>query len=372
MRNHILLISLLASLTATGCKQTECGDGTIERDGQCEPATVTTSAGICGPFTELQGDKCVPQFPPTECDPATTAPMKDPATGVTTCIGTGGGGCGSPLVCPPGTTSTKLTICGQLYNIEDNAKFADPNPTATRCNLMSPASSGPCALQILAFDAISFGTNPSTATPLTVGDVYIDDCGRYRLTDIETNGTGPFIGLGIDDGPPGSALGPTGATVTVGIATPKPPERYVTDFEAWIVNQTTVGKWQASGGPPLSGGIYAAIFRQHKKGNGDQFANQDGVTITKSGNTIPTQDYYFTASETTRMTVDAAAIATGANGTGLLTGASVADSVVYSGQNGITSTSTCRWEPHAAASLPGIVFLQIYRKIDQIGQTCTD
>lgn len=370
MRNHILLISLLASLVATGCKQTECGDGTIERNGNCEPATVTTTAGICGPFTELQGDKCVPQFPPTECDPGTTAPMIDPTTGVTTCIGTGGGGCGSKLACPPGTTTTKLTICGQLYNLEDNAKFSDANASATRCDPNMPATSGPCALQILAFDAIAFGTDPANAPPLGVGDVYIDDCGRYRLTDIETNGTGPFIGLGIDDGPPGSALGPSGVTVTVGVATPKPSERYVADFEAWIVNQTTVGKWQASNGPPLSGGIYAAIFRQHKKGTGDQFANQAGVTITKSGNTIPLQDYYFTASENTRTTVDGAATATGANGTGLLTGASVTDSVVYSGQGGLGAG--CRWEPHAAASLPGVVFMQIYRKLDIVGQTCND
>ena len=371
MRNHILLLSSLAGLSglAAGCTKTECGEGTIDRDGTCEPANVQTNAGMCGPFTELVGDRCVPQFPPTECDPATTMPAIDPDTGVVTCVGTGGGSCTSVFACPPGSTATKLTVCGQLYDIENNTKFQGA-ATGARCG--TGETTGPCALQILAYDAIAFGTNPSAATPLTVSDIYIDDCGRYRVTDIETNGTGPFIGLGFDDGPPGTPLGPTGVTVTTAVATPKPSERVVEGFEAWIVKASTAGMWQSSGGPPLSGGIYAAIFRRHKKGNGDEFANQDGVTITKSGVAQPANDFYFSMNETNHQTIDGAATATGVNGTVLYTNASVADSVVYGGMGGITATTACRWEPHAAASLPGIVFFQIYRKLDQIGQTCTD
>src|SRR5262249_37262369 len=139
--------------------------------------------------------------------------------------------------------------------------------------------SGPCALQILAFDAIAFGTNPQTAQPLPVDSVTIDKCGRYRVAGIETNGTGPFIGLGVDDA--GQPLGPTGVTVTVGVAAPKSDGPVIQGFEAWINKASTAGSWQSTGGPALANGIYAAVFRKHKKGSGDPFENQVGAQITK-------------------------------------------------------------------------------------------
>ena len=68
--------------------------------------------------------------------------------------------------------------------------------------------------------------------------------------------------------------------------------------------------------------------------------------------------------------IDSNASVTGANGTALYTGASVDDSVKYAGQGGLGAG--CRWEPHAAASLAGIVFIQVFRKTDIVGMTCND
>jgi hypothetical protein len=369
MRNQLILLALITSLAAHGCKQLECAEGTIERNGMCQPADQTTNTGICGPFTELQGDRCVPLFPPTQCEPGTTEEDLDTATGVITCKGTGqGGGCGTPLACPTPTGSTKQTICGQIYDFKDNTKFAAMNASGTRCDAMTPTASGPCALQILAYDAIAFGTNPSAATPLPRGDVYIDDCGRYRVTDIETNGTGPFIGLGFDDA--NMPLGPMGVTVTAAVTTSKQGMTASRDIEAYIATVATAGMWQMSGGPSLAGGIYALVFRQKKTGANDVTMNQQGVTVTKMGNTIPANDFYFGMNATDRTTIDPAAVATGANGTALVTNASVADSVSYSGQGGLGPG--CRWELRAGASLAGIVFIAIFRKADIIGMTCND
>ena len=78
----MLRLIIIATLVAhTGCKSLECATGTIEREGRCEPADETTGTAKCGPFTELQGDQCVPMFPPTVCDPGTTAGDVDPTTG---------------------------------------------------------------------------------------------------------------------------------------------------------------------------------------------------------------------------------------------------------------------------------------------------
>jgi hypothetical protein len=351
-----VLSAVVVPLLAAGCKEVECGDGTIERDGACVRADQAFSAAKCGPFTTLVGDVCVPMFDPTVCDEATTLPDVDPATGVTTCIGTGTSGCGAPIACPI-PAAGKQTICGQLYDFENDQPFAAGGATGARCQ--AGATAGPCSLGIRAYDAISFGMNPSTATPLAVGDTYIDDCGRYRLTDI-TLPPGPFIGLGIDD----AMMGPAGTTNAVGVATPKVADTATRNFEAFIATKATTDQWAASGGPPMSGGIYAMVFRAGKTGT----TNRTGVTMTLRGSPVPANDFYFTAAETTRTTVEAAATVTGANGTALVTGASVADEVNYSGTGGLPPE--CQYSTHAGVALPFILFVQVLRPINATGMTC--
>ena len=148
MRRCILVVAVIASFEV-GCDSTQCADGTIERNGACEPANVIVGPAECGPFTELQGDKCVPMFPPTECDPSTTQGEIDPATGVTSCIGiAGGGGCSAPLPCPA-PTDGKQTLCGRMYNFEDGEIFQAENATGARCTYSPPTASGPCAASSL-------------------------------------------------------------------------------------------------------------------------------------------------------------------------------------------------------------------------------
>jgi hypothetical protein len=372
MKRNVLTILLLSasSLSASSCKGTECGDGTIERDGTCAPATATTSSGMCGPFTELQGDRCVPQFPPTVCDPMTSIPTMDPATGVTTCIGTGGGGCTAKFACPAPTVANRFTVCGQIYDFETGMKVQGVDPGGTMCDPAAPTATGPCALEINAYDALMFAANPAAAPKLNADSITIDDCGRYRVVNVDTNGVGPFIGLGIDDA--GMPNGPAGTTVTVGVAAKK-GDILVENFEAYIVKPSTVGMW-ATNGPSLAGGIYVATYRKHKLADGvDRHAPQDGVTFMHlDTTTYPGDDYYFTPTQTTNQTIDTAASATGLNGTALVTNRNTGEGIMFIGQGGVGSG--CRWEPHAAASIPGIVFIQIFRKIDLSGMpgTCTE
>ena len=361
MNTRWILISALATLasTGTGCKEIECGEGTVERDGTCAPSNQMVDKGQCGPFTILQGNICVPMFPPTECDSATTMPDPDPETGVTTCIGTTTGGCSAPIACPnpaPG----KQTICGQLYNIEDNVAFAAAGAAGARCPT-TPTADGPCALTITSYDAIAFGTNPATAAPLAVGEIYIDDCGRYRVTDI-TLPPGPFIGLGIDD--KGIPNGPAGVTNTVGVAIPKTASMATREFEAFVAKKATTDKWTASGAPSISGGFYVQIFRAKKTG----FETQMGVQSIRGGNPNTSNDYYFTPAQTTRETILTSATTTGANGTALVTNAGVAEGPTYSGMGGIPGE--CVWETKAGASIPGIVFVSLFRPVNAVGQTC--
>ena len=369
MRIGSIFLVLSASLVPA-CKNVECGDGTIERNGKCAPADVTTSTATCGPDTMLEGDQCLSSI---VCDPQTTTAEVDPATGITVCVGTGGTpGCGQPISCPPGSSSSKQTICGQIYDLENNQPFADTGALGSPCP-PTPTATGPCALAITAYDALQFAMSPSTATPLTVANTYIDDCGRFRLTDVSLPGS-PFIGLGIDDAM-AADQGPAGVTNAVGIALPKLGGSATKGVEHWIAKASTTSAWESSGGPPVSSGVYVGIFRQHCVAagcTGDPFAPQPDVTFTKSGATIPNQDYYFMAGQTTRMTIDPSATVTGANGTGILDNVSISDMFVYSGTGGITDVVDCKWETHAAAALPNIVFVQLFRKQNQLGKTCAE
>lgn len=362
MRNQDILISLLASLAATGCKQIECGDGTIDRNGVCQPGDGTpVSPATCGEGTMLVGDRCQPVYPPTECDPDTTEMQFDETTGLTMCVGTGTGG----LPCPT-ASGTKETICGQLYDFETNAKLEAANATGAVCDPGAPAADGPCALQLVVYDASAFANNPSGATPVTVGDVKINDRGEFSLIDVETSMINPYVGIGVDDA--GMAMGPTGYAITSAIAFNKDPGKAVRGVELFLVKPSTAAAWANNGGPSATTtGIYAGVFRAHAKGVSDQYANQAGVTFTGPGTP---NDFYFMAAETNRTNIDMAASSTGANGTGLITNIPTLASVTASG--GITDTTNCKWESHLGVTLQAIVFIQVFRKEAQFGKTCTE
>ena len=346
-----VVLVLLSALLVSCQPAVECGPGTLERNGICVPADDVVNEATCGEFTRLEGGQCVPELRPTVCDPASTEAETGP-DGIVTCIGTGSG-----FACPD-PEAGKQTICGQLFDLETGQPFSDPGAQCARCT--APSAMGPCSVGIRAFDAIEFGTNPAAAQPLVVGDTYIDDCGRYKLENI-TVPSGPFIGLGIDD----AMQGPPGTTVPVGVATLKTPGIATKDFEAFVAPLATTTKWTMSGGPMIQGGFFVAIFRAMSTGQ----ANQAGVTVTRGGQPIPNDDDYFVSTEATRATIDPAATATGANGTAIIQPASVAEGVTYSALQGPLPPE-CRWPTTAGVSLPGIVFVQIYRPIDASGMNC--
>ncbi|HEY6036451.1 MAG TPA: hypothetical protein VIV58_19370 [Kofleriaceae bacterium] len=374
MRIASLMILAFATTAAPACKSIDCGTGTIERDGTCAPADETVGAAKCGPFTMIQGDQCVPIFPPAICDPTTTTEDTG-SDGVITCKGNGmSGGCSADIACP-NPSSGKQTICGQIYNFADGTPFRG---AATGAACAGTETSGPCALQIVAYDAVVFAHNstmmpPVATTPQSVGKVVIDDCGRYAVEDISPPG-GPFLALGFDDR--GQPLGPSGVTVTTGVAMSSAADTRTQKFEAFVLDQSVIGSWTASGGPPFASGIYAAVYRAHTCDGGtcvgDSFANQSGVSITKALAVHPENDFYFKSTDgQTRQNLDTTA-ATSVNGTGLLINASVDDSLAYSGTGGITDTTNCQWESHAAANVPGLLFIQIYRKTQKPFKTCTE
>jgi len=358
MQTRLVLLTLATALDAS-CKSVDCGEGTTERDGTCVAAAQTVGAAQCGPYTELHGDRCAPTLPPTICDPASTTPQTDDQ-GVVTCIGTGGGGCSVPLACPT-PTDGKQTICGQLFDFETGAPFAATGASGQACT--APAASGPCAVGLRAYDAVAFAMNPATA-PLSTGAVYVDDCGRYQVPEIPVPATG-FIALGLDD----AMAGPGGITNATGVAAPAAMNTATKDLDAFIVRNATTTAWATSGGPTIASGYYVPVYRGHRTGS-DLVA---GVTVTYGAMSAPppasmdtNRDFYFAPDAAMRSTLSATANVTGVNGTALFSGANLGE--LYSGAGVLPPE--CRWDIHAGASTPGVVFIQVFRPINNGPMTC--
>ena len=358
---RFIVIAIAAASLHAGCKEVECGDGTIERDGKCESSDTTIDTAKCGENTIAVGDQCVPEFQPTVCDPATTEEDLNASTNVISCIGTGGGGCGAALACPT-PAAGKQTICGQLFDFESGDVFTTATSSGVRCDPAMPSTAGPCAVRINAYDAIAFAMNPMTA-PLPVGDLYIDDCGRFRLTDVTPPAASPFIALGTDDIDP-TKTGPMGVTNATGVALNTAPNMATKDIEAFTVPLSTVQKWQ--GMPPLAGGIYAMVFRAKRAPSKQP---QAGITVLKGGAVSIADDNYFVSTDTTRERIDPTAMGTGANGTALVSNVSLAAGPTNTGTQGPLPPE-CKWSSHAAQTVAGIVFIQILRPVNATGMTC--
>jgi hypothetical protein len=348
-----VLLALLAALSPS-CKSVDCGDGTTERNGSCVAASQTVSAARCGPFTELHGDTCIPIFPPTVCDPGTTAEDTDKGTGVTTCIGTGVSGCSARLACPVGTGG-KQTICGQIYDFETSLPFAQAGATGAPCGAGTGATSGPCALGVRAFDAGMI--TPTGGGALASGTAYIDDCGRFRIPDVSQPGAPGLIVVGVDDL---AQPGPSGLANPAGVAIPAMANGATKDVEAFLVKPSTIALWS---GPSLAAGIFALVY--HSKFTGTELAA--GVTLTR--NTVAgdaAHTFYSAAALATRTALDPNAHVTGANGTAFYSITSPVATDMYSGTGGLPSG--CTWESHLGAAIPGQVFIQAFRPT---GASCT-
>ncbi len=270
--------------------------------------------------------------------------------------------CVDALDCPAGSSAAKQTICGRLYDFaDDTAVQADTS--CTPCG--AATASGPCSLKIVAYDSVAFAMNPAAASPLATAENLIDTCGRFRLKDL-TLPTSSAALLLVDDA---AGPGATGNTVPVAIAVPAAAGAATKNVEAFIADPALVSGW--SGGPSLAAGIYAPIFRPHvgSSPDPDRTKDQSGVGVVCAGVGIPARDYYFGAAATTRASLDGAATVTGANGTALVTGATLADGT-YTGAGGLSDATNCRWESRLAATIPSVLWVQIFRPIDQIGKTC--
>jgi hypothetical protein len=341
-RTHWIIAALGAlAVSQVGCTNVDCGDGTIDKNGACVPAQDSTNNASCGPGTVLKAGQCVPDHV-TMCDPSTTITQTD-SQGNVTCVGTGTQGCGAPIGCPA-PAQGKVTICGQLLDLETSAPIADGNATGKACT--ATTSSGPCSMTIKAYDAIAFAGDPTGAAELTHDPIVIDDCGRYRVANIQPNGAA-FIGIGLDD-----AMGAPDTHRLSGVAIPTVASKAAPGIPAYAMKTSTDTSWTSqaglTGGSFADRGVYVGIFLHGTM-------PVSGVKVVRGGVTNPAQHFYFKDTDPSmRSMIDTAATATGVNGTAVTIGNGSLTTYTGSG----SEPANCKWPSLMGDEIPMVAFIE--------------
>jgi hypothetical protein len=366
----LTLAAAAAGLVNASCSTVECGQGTVERDGACFAADQSTEPGMCGgtgPFATVLGlDGTCETEVPTVCDEETTRAETDDQTGVTTCIGTGGG-CEVEIQCSA-PESGRITLCGRIWDAETDMPIAASIDGSTaECDPAAPTTSGPCSLRVRFFDALDFAGDPAGAMAITPPDgVYTDNCNRYRGHNMTRPQFG-FIGMGVDDAP---GITPTTPHRLTGVATANALATPGRGFRAYSTRVSTDMLWSTSaaiGGMTFAErGVLAIVFRY-------QGQPRAGVQIRQAGSLIPNTDFYFTDTGIARTSVSPGVpgtqSVTGANGTGLVI--SVDTPTAHDGVGAEPGTpGQCIWPSNLAAAIPGVVFIQTKDAETTLGAAC--
>ena len=266
--------------------------------------------------------------------------------------------CAAQLVCPPPNAS-RTTLCGELHDLESGMLIAGNTQTPERCDPANPAATGPCSLELAFHDASLYASNPATAPPLTYDDLYVDDCGRFRATNVQVPGFGA-VAITVDDAP---GVADTHRLSGIGVA--------VANGEAheglgvYAVRSSTDQAWKTSAG--LSGtqtfvdrGVYVAIFRYRGQ-------PVSGVQIVRNGAPITTGAFYFDDPAPVLRNVDTGVASTGADGAVL-----VLDDAMLTSHSGTQGNliSGCEWPSFLGQSIPNTAVVQVFDAVEA-GTTMT-
>lgn len=266
--------------------------------------------------------------------------------------------CSVPLPCPP-PDSGKATVCGWIHDAETDEAVAVPNPTRQACS--GATTTGPCSLRVRYYDALDFAMNPNGAVPITPQSAMVDDCGRFRATNLN-RATFGFIGIAVDDAPTVTPAEPhriTGVAFSNAALDGAEATRVV---RAYATRVSTDQLWSAGAGISPSFGTRGVLLKVFVR-NGQPVA---GVTARRNGTQVPADDLYFSDTGVTRRMIDPTRTSTGPNGSVLIINSDTP--IAHDGVGG--EPSGCQWPSNLAASIPGAVFVQRQEPETPAGAPC--
>lgn len=254
--------------------------------------------------------------------------------------------CSAELTCaipPPG----KACLAGLLREAGSGAVLRAFFNADRTCS--DGAIGGACNLRLTAYDALEFASDPTGARELAVTGLVVDGCGRYRFSTVDRPPFG-LVAIVADDATAGpeNDLHAAGATLH-SLASGQRLER----FDIVAVRRDTVAKWTVSAASPFGASGFADVgtILLEFSAAGVRAA---GTTVLRNGNTIATDDFYFSDPDPAqRLQVATQLVGTGVNGSALVAPAGSPTS--YSGFGG--EPGGCTWPSVIAASPAGVVTL---------------
>ncbi|HUQ04507.1 MAG TPA: hypothetical protein VM261_18530 [Kofleriaceae bacterium] len=263
--------------------------------------------------------------------------------------------CSIPLPCPA-PNANRVAVCGWIHDAESDGVVAAANPTRQSCTGLT--DTGPCSLRVRYFDALDFAGNPSSAQPITPESSMVDDCGRFRATNMPRPTFG-FLGIAVDDTPgitPVTPHRPTVVNVPNSLATPGILRIYSTRVSTDMMWSTSAGLANQTF---AQRGVLMKVFTVR----GQPVA---GVSVRRSGSLIPNDDYYFSDTTITRTTIDPQRTSTGPSGAVLVINADTP--IAHDGVG--SEPAGCRWPSNLGASTPGVVSIDIVEAEMPSGVIC--
>ena len=255
--------------------------------------------------------------------------------------------CSANLVCAA-QADGKTCLAGRVFDMETSAPRCANTVTAAACS--ASAEGGACALRIEAYDALAFFSDPVSTPPLATVERFVDGCGRYRLSGV-TIPPGVYISTVIDDAADAGDLHRIAAGFQF-VFNASENE----GIRSFALTRATDEAWTATAGSPFGDdtfadrGLFAGIYLH----NGTPVS---GVQVTYNGTPQTADDYYFSDTDPfRRSTVAAAAVSTGANGTGLLVESA------FGGYGGSGNEPVgCVWPGVTASTTAGVALVREMR-----------
>ncbi|MBI5480523.1 MAG: hypothetical protein HY906_16820 [Deltaproteobacteria bacterium] len=359
----LVLAGAVMALQGPACSTRECGQGTVEKNGDC--VAVDIGGRECGVGTHLEPSTllCVPdQY---TCDPD-TAYVDDGGV----CMGRVTGSLPPPPPCPA-IAADEICVNGWLRDFDNQGKSPFSKDT-----LITDDS-----VEIWVFDPfvvlLCSATPCFDTTQAIAGPFYANADGTYLLFEDQAapprriKATGSYIAIGLMNKGGGDPVGDrdwgghgvNGAGIT---AAGQPGT--VEEFDIYAVSKAQTDAWEATAPGSVAQGIFLTMWHYLDEAQADLAKNRTfvpGVLPNRSPSAIDiTTLYFLTDDRSTLVQGSGSGVSLTTDVGGVLfvkeslgphsaTGGNVPDS---------DPPEAIDWESRLGASVPGLVFLQFFNQ----------
>ena len=236
------------------------------------------------------------------------------------------------------TRPDRVTVCGQLYDMETGERIEAPDATGALCDPNDPTEEGPCSITVQLYDPLMYVADPVGSAPTMSASRYVGEAGQFCIIDAVRPFNG-FVALVTDD------AGDADRYLATIDARPVEPGQAICDVRAYVTRHETDAAWTSSAGDPFGGQTFGEV------GVAMLVFVHAGAPVAGVTATCAEPLYFADAEPGTRGTVDPSAESTGNNGAALCVQLSLGS---HGGAG--AEPAGCEWPEDLVGTVPGAVW----------------